>query len=154
LIFGSVYLVGVKLSFGAVGLMEVGAVVVVVVVAVVVVVLMIVVVTIIYSSSSSSSSSSSISGSSSSSCPHVSCPHVKCRGWNVCDKLPASRHARITCGVCERRRPVVEWRCFTCNMTEAMCICNLPEQSDRNRERKRPARRGLPRASPKRSKRQ
>ena len=47
MLFGSVYLVGVKLSFGAVGLMEVGAVVVVVVVAVVVVVVVLVVVVVV-----------------------------------------------------------------------------------------------------------
>jgi hypothetical protein len=84
----------------------------------------------------------------------VSCPQVTCPGWSAYDKLPASREARITCGVCGGRRPVVKWHCFTCNMTKDMCICNRAEQSDRSSVRKRPARRGLPKANPKRCKRQ
>ena len=84
----------------------------------------------------------------------VSCPQVKCQGWNDYDKLPASRDARITCGVCGERRPVVEWHCFTCNMPSDICICKLPEQTDKSSVRKRPASKGLPKANPKRRKRE
>lgn len=83
----------------------------------------------------------------------VSCPHATCPGWNAYEKLPASRDARITCGICGQRRPVVAWHCFKCNMIMDNCICNLPEKSKKTNVLKRPAKRGLPKPNTKRCKR-
>ena len=83
----------------------------------------------------------------------VSCPHVTCSGWKAYEKLPASRDARITCGSCGNKRPVVQWHCFACNMTKDNCICNLPDQSKATSVFKRPAKRGLPKPKTKRGKR-
>ena len=81
------------------------------------------------------------------------CPQVTCPGWNAYERLPVSREARITCNVCAIRTPVVQWHCFSCNMTKDKCICNALSHVESNSVRKRPAQRGLPKPNTKRSRR-